>query len=140
MIAPRAQADVVLMSRRLQPSQGRPAAALRRRVHASDDGRLLQALAYHKDVVTCVAAAGGVAVSGSADTTLLVWEANPAFGRGAWLGTGEDEGMGGHVGWCCCNGIQAHVWKASRSLAPCPPAQPRAGASRCRCCRGRAAR
>ena len=62
------------------------AAPPRRRVHASDDGRLLQALAYHKDAVTCVAAAGGVAVSGSADTTLLVWEWNPAFGRGERIG------------------------------------------------------
>lgn len=29
------------------------------RVHSSDDGRLLQALAYHKDLVTCVAASSG---------------------------------------------------------------------------------
>lgn len=29
------------------------------RAHGADDGRLLQALAYHKDVVTCVAASSG---------------------------------------------------------------------------------
>ncbi|PRW34047.1 BEACH domain-containing lvsC isoform X1 isoform B [Chlorella sorokiniana] len=53
------------------------------RAHSADDGRLLQALAYHKDLVTCVAASsdGRVVVSGSADTTLMVWDANPAFGR-----------------------------------------------------------
>lgn len=116
------------------------------RAHGTDDGRLLQALAYHKDTVTCVAASSGeragagaaafiqvasetydsyvlgtgkclavlswsalkcppvgapcgpvgtpcgpwpphladgrVVVSGSADTTLMVWDANPGFGRG----------------------------------------------------------
>jgi WD40 repeat protein len=54
------------------------------RAHSPEDGRLLQCLSYHRDQVTCLAVSGDgqAVVTGSADTTLMVWAANPAFGRG----------------------------------------------------------
>ena len=41
-----------------------------------DDGRLLQSVRQHKDIVTCVAVSsdGGTAVSGSRDTTVVIWD------------------------------------------------------------------
>ncbi|KAK9806574.1 hypothetical protein WJX73_003713 [Symbiochloris irregularis] len=49
------------------------------RCYGTEDGRLLQTLRHHKDIVTCVALAssGTTLVSGSRDTTLLVWEVVP---------------------------------------------------------------
>lgn len=50
--------------------------------NAVDDGALLQCVCYHRDIVTCMAVSsdGGTLASGSRDTTLMVWEANAAYG------------------------------------------------------------
>ncbi|KAK9824084.1 hypothetical protein WJX72_007613 [[Myrmecia] bisecta] len=47
------------------------------RCYAVDDGRLLQSLRQHKDIVTCIAVGndGRTLVSGSRDTTLIIWDA-----------------------------------------------------------------
>ena len=47
------------------------------RCYTTDDGRLLQSLHQHKDIVTCIAAGadGRTVVSGSRDTTLVIWDA-----------------------------------------------------------------
>ena len=49
------------------------------RCYTTDEGRLLQSLHQHKDVVTCVAAGADsrTVVSGSRDTTLVIWDAVP---------------------------------------------------------------
>ncbi|GAB4815481.1 hypothetical protein N2152v2_002527 [Parachlorella kessleri] len=54
------------------------------RCHAVEDGRPLQSLCYHRDVVTCLAATpdGRTLASGSRDTTIMLWEANPAYTKG----------------------------------------------------------
>ncbi|KAL2459002.1 hypothetical protein Fot_55288 [Forsythia ovata] len=38
------------------------------------DGRLVQSIRQHKDVVSCVAVTGSMLVTGSYDTTIMVWE------------------------------------------------------------------
>ena len=52
------------------------------RCYAAEDGRLLQAVRSHKDIVTCLAlgADGGTLVSGSRDTTVIVWDVAPGAG------------------------------------------------------------
>ncbi len=49
------------------------------RCYTTDDGRRLQSLRQHKDIVTCVAAGADsrTIVSGSRDTTLVIWDAVP---------------------------------------------------------------
>ncbi|DBA78126.1 TPA: hypothetical protein ACH3X2_008097 [Trebouxia sp. C0005] len=49
------------------------------RCYTTDEGRLLQSLHQHKDIVTCVAAGtdSRTVVSGSRDTTLVIWDAVP---------------------------------------------------------------
>ncbi|KAL3153517.1 hypothetical protein ABBQ38_011848 [Trebouxia sp. C0009 RCD-2024] len=49
------------------------------RCYNTDEGRLLQSLRQHKDIVTCVAAGtdSQTIVSGSRDTTLVIWDAVP---------------------------------------------------------------
>ncbi|KAL0021859.1 hypothetical protein WJX77_009077 [Trebouxia sp. C0004] len=49
------------------------------RCYTTDEGRLLQSLHQHKDVVTCVASGtdSRTVVSGSRDTTLVIWDAVP---------------------------------------------------------------
>ncbi|KAK9836952.1 hypothetical protein WJX81_002248 [Elliptochloris bilobata] len=72
------------------------------RCYAAEDGRLLQAARAHKDVVTCLAlgADGCTLVSGSRDTTVIVWEvalgavgAQPR-GRTRSLGGSSSAGLG----------------------------------------------
>lgn len=49
------------------------------RCYTTEEGRLLQSLHQHKDIVTCVAAGtdSRTVVSGSRDTTLVIWDAVP---------------------------------------------------------------
>ena len=49
------------------------------RCYTTDEGRLLQSLRQHKDIVTCIAAGtdSRTIVSGSRDTTLVIWDAVP---------------------------------------------------------------
>lgn len=49
------------------------------RCYNTDEGRLLQSLQQHKDIVTCVATGtdSQTVVSGSRDTTLVIWDAMP---------------------------------------------------------------
>lgn len=80
---------------------------------AVEDGRLLQSLCFHRDVAGCLAVSpdGRWAASGSRDTTIMLWEANPAFTRGgAWSGRGGSAG-----GWSWC--IECVLW--SRELTRC---------------------
>lgn len=62
------------------------------RVHSIDEGRLLQAAARHQDLVTCIAATfcGRFLISGSRDTTLIVWDVcgDSAGASGARRGRG----------------------------------------------------
>ena len=50
------------------------------RCYTTEEGRLLQSLRQHKDIVTCVAAGtdSRTVVSGSRDTTLVIWDAVPS--------------------------------------------------------------
>lgn len=51
---------------------------------AVDDGRPLQSLCYHRDVVSCLAASsdGRAVASGSRDTTVMLWDVNLGYGKG----------------------------------------------------------
>lgn len=109
---------------------------------AVDDGRPLQSLCYHRDVVSCLAASsdGRAVASGSRDTTVMLWDVNLGYGKGESRNVPDTTVMLQDVNLgplLCCAGPHS---------PSCPCAQrPRAGVRttatttpRCRWCRDHA--
>ena len=68
---------------------------------------------------------GRVGVSGSADTTLMVWDANPGFGRGAYVcGVVVAEGMRCSGCWGMPGGLEEPPERSSVPNLPPPCATP----------------